>query len=94
VTIIYLQSKVISLVSNIQPGGPGLCIYVTQWQDSPIIAPGIGFPFVAFYDSQGYDGGILTLLHTGKSSTSLILLLFHQDSDYSNLKKQTEYCFP
>jgi MFS superfamily sulfate permease-like transporter len=21
--------------------------------------------FVAFYDSQGYDGGILTLLHTG-----------------------------
>jgi hypothetical protein len=29
---IYLQNKVISLASNPQPGGPGPCVYVPQWQ--------------------------------------------------------------
>jgi hypothetical protein len=29
-TVIFLQSKVVSLASNPQPGGPGLCIYVPQ----------------------------------------------------------------
>jgi hypothetical protein len=28
--IIALRSKVVSLASNPQPGGPGLCIYVPQ----------------------------------------------------------------
>jgi hypothetical protein len=43
-TIILLHGKVISLVSNPQRGGRGLCI------------------FIAFYDTQGYSGGILTFL--------------------------------
>jgi hypothetical protein len=29
-TVIFLQSKAVSLVSNPQPRGPGLCIYVAQ----------------------------------------------------------------
>jgi hypothetical protein len=29
-TIILLQSKLFSLVSNSKPGGPGLCIYIAQ----------------------------------------------------------------
>jgi hypothetical protein len=40
-TIIFLQS----LESNPQPGGPGSCIYVPQWQGGPVICPGTGFPF-------------------------------------------------
>jgi hypothetical protein len=32
-------------VSNPQPGGPGLCIYVLQRQGGPVIPPGTGFPF-------------------------------------------------
>jgi hypothetical protein len=37
-TVILLQSKIVSLASNPQTRGPGLCIYVPQWQ-------GTGFPF-------------------------------------------------
>jgi hypothetical protein len=45
-TVIFiLQNKVISLVSNLQPGGPGPCSYVPQWQGGPVITPGTGFPF-------------------------------------------------
>jgi hypothetical protein len=44
-TVIFLQSKVVILASNPQPGGPGLCIYVPQWQGGPVIPPGTGFPF-------------------------------------------------
>jgi hypothetical protein len=62
---IFLQSQVVSLASNPQPGGPGLCIYVPQGQGGPIMPPGTGFLFVAFCDSQGYSGGTLTGLHTG-----------------------------
>jgi hypothetical protein len=45
VIIIYLQGKVPTLESNPQPGGPGLCIYVPQWQGGPVIPPGTGFLF-------------------------------------------------
>jgi hypothetical protein len=48
-----------------QPGGPGPRIYIPQEQDSPVIPPGTGFPFVASYDSQGYSAGIRTRLHAG-----------------------------
>jgi hypothetical protein len=48
-----------------QPGGPGSSIYIPQEQGGPVIPPGTVFLFVASYDSQGYDGGILTRLHTG-----------------------------
>jgi hypothetical protein len=44
-TIIFLQSKVVSLESNPRPGGPGLSIYVTQGQGGPVIPPGTEFPF-------------------------------------------------
>jgi hypothetical protein len=43
----FLQSKVVSLASNIQPREPGLCIYVPQWQGGRSISTGIGFPFSA-----------------------------------------------
>jgi hypothetical protein len=62
-TIIFSQRKVVDFVSNPQPGEPGLCIYVPQWQDGPVMPPGIGFPFFAFYGSQGNDGIILTSFH-------------------------------
>jgi hypothetical protein len=65
VTIFFLQSKVVSLASNPQPGGPGLCIYVPQLQGGPVIPQASGSLFIAFYDSQGYGGGILTSLHSG-----------------------------
>jgi hypothetical protein len=55
----FFQSKVVSLASNPQSGGPGLCIYVPQLYPQ---AP--GFLFIALYDSQGYGGGILTRLFT------------------------------
>jgi hypothetical protein len=59
---IFLQSKVVSLAFNPQPGGPGSCIYVPQWQGDPVLPPNTWFPF---YDSQGYSGSILTCLHIG-----------------------------
>jgi hypothetical protein len=34
-TVIFLKGKVVSLVSNPQPGGPGLYIYVPQCQGAP-----------------------------------------------------------
>jgi hypothetical protein len=42
-TIILLQSNVVSLAFNPQSGGPGLCIYVPQLQDGPVITPGTWF---------------------------------------------------
>jgi hypothetical protein len=62
-SIIFSQSKVIGLASNTQPRWPGLCIYVTQWQGGPVISHQHQLPFVAFYDSQGYGGDILTCLY-------------------------------
>jgi hypothetical protein len=44
-TDFFLQSKVVSFASNPQAEGPGLCIYVLQWQGGPVIPPGTGFPF-------------------------------------------------
>jgi hypothetical protein len=35
-----------------------------QEQGDPVIPPGTGFTFVAFYESQGYGGGIRPCLHT------------------------------
>jgi hypothetical protein len=35
-----------------------------------------GSLFVAFYDSQGYGGGIRTRLHMGKFNFNIIVLLF------------------
>jgi hypothetical protein len=65
-TIIFLCSKIVNLASNPQPGGPGLYIYVLQWQACPVMLPDTpGSLLVAFCDSQSYSGGVLTRLHTG-----------------------------
>jgi hypothetical protein len=48
-----LQSKVISLASNRQPGGPGSCSYMHQGQDGPVIPPGTGFPLRRFLRLAG-----------------------------------------
>jgi hypothetical protein len=44
-TVIFLQSNVVSLASNPQPGRSCLCTYVPQLQGCPVIPPGTGFPF-------------------------------------------------
>jgi hypothetical protein len=48
-----------------QPGGPGPRMYISQEKTGPVIPWVLGSLFVAFNDSQGYGGGILTRLHTG-----------------------------
>jgi hypothetical protein len=40
-----LQSKLVSLVSDPQSGGPDLCTYDPHWQGAPVIPPGTDFPF-------------------------------------------------
>jgi hypothetical protein len=52
-TVIFLQSKVVSLASNPQPSGPGPCIYVTQWQGGPVIPLGTGFHFRSLLPLEG-----------------------------------------
>jgi hypothetical protein len=59
-TVIILQSKVVRLASNPQPGGPSFCIYVPQWQGGSVIPPGTGFPFYHLLWLGGLWGGILT----------------------------------
>jgi hypothetical protein len=75
----FLQSKVVSLASNRQPRGPGLCIQLPQWFVDPVaphspvlLRPLLGFPelqwsysnCVPFWDSQSFSGAILNLLQT------------------------------
>jgi hypothetical protein len=64
-----------------QLGGPGPRIYIPPEQGGPVIPLGIGFPFVASYDSQGYRGGILTRLHTGVSHNGRWSLLHTLGTD-------------
>lgn len=40
-----LESRVASFASKSQPEGPGLCIYVSQWEGDPVIPPGTGLLF-------------------------------------------------
>jgi hypothetical protein len=65
-TVIFSQRKVVSLVSNPHPGGLSPCIYVCQWRVVQLYPQALGSLFVAVYDLQGCDEGILTHLHTGK----------------------------
>jgi hypothetical protein len=64
----FLHSKVISLASNPQPGGPVLCIYVPQWQGDSVIPQALVPLFVIIYYSQGSSGGILKCLKRVLSS--------------------------
>jgi hypothetical protein len=43
--IFFLQSEVISLASNPQPGGSGPYTYVSQWHDGSVILSHNRFPF-------------------------------------------------
>jgi hypothetical protein len=43
-TIFFLQSKVVSLASNPQPGGPGLCVYAPSDRVAQLYPEGTGFP--------------------------------------------------
>jgi hypothetical protein len=63
--IFFLQSNVISLAFNFQPGGPGPCIYVFQWQRGPVIPPGTRFPFHCLLRVAGLH--IPACLHSGRS---------------------------
>jgi hypothetical protein len=53
----FLQSMVVILASNPQPGGPGLCSYVPKWQGGPVIPPGTGFPFRRLLRLAGLQWG-------------------------------------
>jgi hypothetical protein len=55
--IIFLPSRVVSLESNPQPGGPGSCVYTPQWQGGSVISPGTGFPFRRFLRLAGLRWG-------------------------------------
>jgi hypothetical protein len=44
---------------------PGPHIYIPQEQGGSVIPLGIGFSFVASYDSSQGCGGVITRLHTG-----------------------------
>jgi hypothetical protein len=50
-------------------------VLVPQWQGGPVIPQAPGSRFVAFYDLQGYGGGILICLHTGKLIWFLHLIM-------------------
>jgi hypothetical protein len=41
----FLQSRVVSLACNPQPGGPGPCTYIPQWQGGSVIPPRHRVPF-------------------------------------------------
>jgi hypothetical protein len=71
-----LQGKVVDLASNPQSGGLDPCIYVPQWRRAQLYPQGSGSLFVAFYDSQGYDAGILTRFHMGYDGQLRIKIKF------------------
>jgi hypothetical protein len=75
---IFLQSKVVSLASNPQPGGLGPCIYVPLRQGGPVITSGTGFPFCRLLRltelrwSYSHAASTLTQLnHLNKNYTSM-----------------------
>jgi hypothetical protein len=59
----FLQNRVVSFSSNPQNGGLGISMSPSDRVDQ-LYPQAPGYLFVAFCDSQGYGGGILTLLHT------------------------------
>jgi hypothetical protein len=65
-TIIFLQSKVVILASNLQPGGPVSVFMSPSDRVAQLYLQAPGSLFIAFYDSQDYDGGIQTHLHMGR----------------------------
>jgi hypothetical protein len=64
-TVIFLQTKVVGLAYNPQPGGPGVCIYVHSDEVAQLYLQAQGSFSLAFCNLQGYSGHIVTRLHTG-----------------------------
>jgi hypothetical protein len=62
---IFLQSKVISLASNPQPGGPGPVFMSSSNRVAQLYPQAPGLLLVTFYNLQGYGGGILPCFHMG-----------------------------
>jgi hypothetical protein len=71
-TVIFLQSKDVSLASSPQPGEQYPCIYVPQWRVAQLYPQALGYLFVTFYYSQGYGGGNVARLRTGRGPSSPI----------------------
>jgi hypothetical protein len=61
----------------LQPGGLGSRIYIPRNRMAHLYPRALSSFYVAFYDSQGYDGDILTLFHT-----SLCLLCITRRRSY------------
>jgi hypothetical protein len=59
-----LQSKAVSLVTNLQPGRPDLCFYIPQRQGGSVKPPGTRVPFSSPFTTRR-GGGILTRLNPG-----------------------------
>jgi hypothetical protein len=55
--------KLMSHLRLPQPGRPGPSIKNFQEQGCSVTPSGTGFPFIASYDSQGYNGSILSRPH-------------------------------
>jgi hypothetical protein len=62
----FLQSKAVSPASNPQFGGLDHRIYIPRNSVTQLHSQAPGSLFDAFYNSQGYGGGILIRLHAGK----------------------------
>jgi hypothetical protein len=74
------------------PGGSVPCIYIPQEQGGPDILPGPSVSF-ASYDLQGYGGGILSCLHTGKSLPSRSRSHITTDNQSANFSFALKFSF-
>jgi hypothetical protein len=66
ITVIFLKGTVVSLTSSPQTGGS--CLYICPPPSNRVAQlypQTLGYFFIAFYDSQDYDVGILTCYHKG-----------------------------
>jgi hypothetical protein len=99
-TTIFLQNKSVSLASNPQPGRPGPCIYVPQWQSGPAIIPITGFPFRRLlglaglrrrYSNPPSHGNVL-MVHQTKLRISTYVSRFDLGRSH-NIQTVTEKCW-
>jgi hypothetical protein len=85
----FLQSKVVSLASNphLENQVP---VFISPSDRVAKLYPQVPVSlFVAFYDSQGYGGGILTRLHTGFLTQYSIKVALLDKSKFRNFIPHT-----
>jgi hypothetical protein len=73
-SVIFLQSKDVSLASDPNVGDQVSVYMFRSARVAQLYPQALGSLFVAFYDSQGYGGDILTRLHTGFYIKHILLL--------------------